>query len=90
MAMNGVETWTLGTADQKYLESLGMWRWRRMEKLSWTDNVRKEEVLQVVWVERSMCFWRDSPPQWSRAPSFTWFLDHTQRRATVGRTPLDK
>jgi hypothetical protein len=33
-----------------------------MEKLSWTCNVRKEEVLQGVWVERNMCFWRDSPP----------------------------
>ena len=35
-----------------------------------------------------VCFWRNSP-QWVRAPSFTRFLDHTQRRTTVGRTPLD-
>jgi hypothetical protein len=28
--------------------------------------------------------------QWARAPSFTRFLDHTQRRTTVGRTPLDE
>jgi hypothetical protein len=34
-----------------------------------------------------VCFWRDSP-QWTRASSFTRFLDHTQRRTTVGRTPL--
>jgi hypothetical protein len=34
-------------------------------------------------------FWRDSP-QWDRASSFTRFLDHTQRRTTVGRTPLDE
>jgi hypothetical protein len=27
-------------------------------------------------------------PQWARAPSFTRFLDHTQRRTTVSRTPL--
>ena len=27
-------------------------------------------------------------PRWARASSFTRFLDHTQRRATVGRTPL--
>jgi hypothetical protein len=33
-------------------------------------------------------FWRDSP-QWARASSFTRFLDHTQRRTTVGRSPLD-
>jgi len=37
--------------------------------------------------------WRNSsppPPQWARASSFTRFLDQTQRRTTVGRTPLDE
>jgi len=29
-------------------------------------------------------------PKWARASSFTRFLDHTQRRTTVGRTPLDE
>jgi hypothetical protein len=29
-------------------------------------------------------------PQWARASSFTRFLDHTQRRITTGRTPLDE
>ena len=29
-------------------------------------------------------------PHWARASSFTRFLDHTQRRTTVGRTPLDE
>jgi hypothetical protein len=37
---------------------------------------------------RLVCFWRDSP-KWGRASSFTRFLDHTQRRTTVGRAPLD-
>ena len=36
-----------------------------------------------------VCFWRNSP-QWARAFSFTRFLDQTQRRTTVGRTPLDE
>jgi len=30
------------------------------------------------------------PPQWARASSVTRFLDHTQRRTTLGRTPLDE
>ena len=30
------------------------------------------------------------PPQWAMASSFTRFLHHTQRRTTVGRTPLDE
>jgi hypothetical protein len=36
-----------------------------------------------------VCFWRNSP-QWAMASSFTRFLDHTQRRTTVARTPLDE
>ena len=34
-----------------------------------------------------VCFCRDSP-QWTMASSVTKFLDHTQRRTTVSRTPL--
>ena len=30
------------------------------------------------------------PPQWTMDSSFTRFLDHTQRRTTVSRTPLDE
>ena len=29
-------------------------------------------------------------PQWAMGSSFTMFLHHTQRRTTVGRTPLDE
>ena len=48
MALYGAEIWTLRTADQKYLESFEMWCWRRMEKISWTDHVRNEDVLLRV------------------------------------------
>ena len=44
----GVETWTLRAVDQKHLECFEMWCWRRMEKISWTDHVRNEEVLLRV------------------------------------------
>jgi len=36
-----------------------------------------------------VCFWRDRP-KWARASSFTRFLDHTQRRTTIGISPLDE
>ena len=36
-----------------------------------------------------VCFWYDSH-QWARVSSVTRFLDHTQWRTTVGRTPLDE
>ena len=47
-ALYGDENWTLRKADQKYVESSEMWCWRRMEKISWTDHVRNEEVLLRV------------------------------------------
>jgi hypothetical protein len=53
IALCGAETWTLRKADQKYLESFGMWCWRRMEEISWTDRVRKE-VLHRVKEERNI------------------------------------
>ena len=48
VALYGAVTWTLRTVDQKHLESFEMWCWRRMEKISWTDHVRNEEVLLKV------------------------------------------
>jgi hypothetical protein len=52
MALYGAETLTLWAADQKYLESFEMWCWRRMEKISWADHVRNEEVLFRVNEQR--------------------------------------
>ena len=54
MALYGAETWTLRAADQKYLGSFEMWCWRRMEKISWTDHVRNEEVLLRVNEQRNI------------------------------------
>jgi hypothetical protein len=53
-AFYGAETWTLRKVDQKYLESFEMWCWRRMEKISWTDRLRNEEVLHRVQEERNI------------------------------------
>jgi len=52
MALYGAETWTLRKADKKDLESFEMWCWKRMEKIIWTDHVRKEEVLLRVNEQR--------------------------------------
>ena len=47
MALYGAETWTLRARDQKRLESFEMLCWRRMEKISWTDQVRNEVLIRV-------------------------------------------
>jgi len=54
IALYGAQTWTLRAVDQKHLESFEMWCWRRMEKISWTDNVRNEEVLLRVKEQRNI------------------------------------
>ena len=43
IALCGAETWAFRKEGQKYLESFGMWCWRRIEEISWTDRVRNGE-----------------------------------------------
>jgi hypothetical protein len=38
---------------------------------------------------RQLLFWHDSS-QWAKASLLSSFIDHTQRRTTVSRTPLDE
>jgi len=54
------------------------------------------DIYQCNWINWFECratsffgFWRNNP-HWARVSLFTRFLDHTQRRTTVGRTPLDE
>ena len=54
IALYGAETSTLRAVDQKHLESSEMWCWRRMEKISWTDHMRNEEVLIRVIEQRNI------------------------------------
>ena len=64
----------------------------------WTSWWRSSVDKLINWIIRVpcifvvclfVCFWRESR-QWTRASSFTRFLDHPQRRTTVGMTPLDE
>jgi len=48
IALFGAETLTLRKVDQKCLETFEMWCWRRMEKISWNDLVKNEEVLYRI------------------------------------------
>jgi hypothetical protein len=62
IALYGAETWTLRAVDQKHLECFEMWCWRRMEKISWADHVRNEDVLLRVKEQRNIlheiCKWK--------------------------------
>jgi len=54
IALYGAGTWLLRAVDQKHLESFEMWCLRRMEKISWTDHVRNEDVLLRVKEQRNI------------------------------------
>jgi hypothetical protein len=51
IALYGAETWALRAVDQKHLENFEMWCCGRMEKNSWTDHVRNEEVHVLLRVK---------------------------------------
>ena len=40
--------------DQKYVESFEMWCWRRVEKITWSDGVRSDEVLHSIKDDRNI------------------------------------
>jgi len=48
IALYGAETWILVGGRSE------MWCWRRMEKISWADRVRNEELLQRVKEDRTI------------------------------------
>ena len=52
--MCAAETGALRKVDRKYVGSFEMWCWRRMEKISWTNHVRNEEVLLRVNEQRNI------------------------------------
>jgi DNA phosphorothioation-dependent restriction protein DptG len=54
VASNDNETRKLWKLDQEYLEMFEMWYCRRIEKISWTDHVTNEDVLQRVKKERNI------------------------------------
>jgi hypothetical protein len=40
IVLYGVSTWTFRDIDQKFMGSFEIWRWRRLEKISWAYRVR--------------------------------------------------
>jgi len=103
IALYGAETWTLRAVDQKHLESFEMWCWRRMEKISWTDHVRNEEVLLRVKekrnilhkIRKSKANWighilhRNCLLQWVIKGKIQGGIEVTGRRGIRRRKPLD-
>ena len=79
----GVSTWRHRTETQTKLSVL---------QPHWvTFHIRptRREASYALNSDGKCFILAQQPPQWARASSFTRFLGHTQRRNTVGMTPLD-
>jgi hypothetical protein len=63
------------------------WWWCQFPRTATTSKVIK--YLKLIITIYFYFLWLCSPA-WAMASSFTRFLDHTQWRATVSRTPLDE
>ncbi|KAJ4444468.1 hypothetical protein ANN_06260, partial [Periplaneta americana] len=54
VVLYGAETWTLRRSEEKRIEAIGIWIWRKMERVKWTERIRNEAVLERVDEERGM------------------------------------
>ena len=54
VALYGCETWTLRKMEIDRLRAFEMWIWRRMERISWEDKKKNEEVLAAIGEEISL------------------------------------
>jgi hypothetical protein len=50
----GAETWTISENMAKRLSALEMWCYRRMLRISWTEKITNEEVLQKAEIKKRL------------------------------------
>ena len=50
----GVETWTITGSMAKRLSAFEMWCYRRMLRISWTEKVSNEEVLERAKIKKRL------------------------------------
>ena len=52
----GAETWNITEQLMKKLSAFEMWLYRRILRISWTDHITNEEVLQRVGKQQEIAF----------------------------------
>src|SRR5206468_11749298 len=54
VVLYGCDTWSLLQDEINRLEALEVWLWRGLEKISWRDKIRNDEVFARVGEERCL------------------------------------
>jgi hypothetical protein len=68
-----------------------MWSLLRHSPCVMLYRLRKTtNIFDMTIPKADEVFFLSDSPHWAMASSFTRFLDHTQLRTTVGRSPMDK
>jgi len=54
VALYGVEAWTMTQNHRRNLEAFEMWIWKKMLKISWTQKISNQQVLNSIQEERTL------------------------------------
>jgi hypothetical protein len=104
LVINEIKTTLLGERDPRLWQDLGpyVFPWLQLRKLrnspplswstafSWVTDFTSVQLHKICCYCIIVHFWGLNSPQRARVSSLTRFVYHTQRRATVGRTPMDE
>ena len=52
--MYGCESWTIKTAKHRWIDAFGLWCWRRLLRVPWTDRRSKQSILKEINPEYSL------------------------------------
>ena len=54
VVMYGCENWTIKKAEQQQIDSLELWCWKRLLRVSWTARRSNQSILKEISPEYSM------------------------------------
>ena len=54
VVMYGCEIWTINKAECQIIDSLELWRWRRLLRVPWTARRSSQSILKEINLEYSL------------------------------------
>ena len=54
VVMYGCESWTVKKAERRRIDAFGLWCWRRLLRVPWTDRRSKKSILKEISPEYSL------------------------------------
>ena len=70
----GWESWTIKKAEHWRIDAFKLWCWRRLLRISWTEQKSKQSILKEISPEYSL---KDLCRSWSSNTLATWYKELT-------------